>query len=232
MGILSAFPGKAKPKLQSKTVTPSESKQKITADAKFDGLDMVTVDRIPTSYVKPSATQGSKIWMPGTSDLTIPAGTYLSGDQTIAGEQNLLAENIRAGVSVFGKTGTLKPVGIEQVSTLISNYLYIPVNNPEITRPTVVLYSLEEITTLDSKGETSSFSQCVLAMKFQVGETTYQQTSYYLDSDGEHVVFHGSLSTDPNGATEVIISFTGYSIEITSTNATSVFFGEYVAIVY
>lgn len=45
---------------------------------------------------------------PGTSDQTIAAGTYLSGAQTIAGDPNLIAANIKAGVTIFGITGTYK----------------------------------------------------------------------------------------------------------------------------
>lgn len=43
---------------------------------------------------------------PGTSDQMIEAGVYLSGAQTIKGDANLLAENIKEGIELFGITGT------------------------------------------------------------------------------------------------------------------------------
>ena len=43
---------------------------------------------------------------PGTSDQIISANTYLTGAQTIKGDANLIASNIKSGVSIFGVTGT------------------------------------------------------------------------------------------------------------------------------
>lgn len=45
---------------------------------------------------------------PGTTDQTISLGQYLSGSQTIKGDKNLVAKNIKSGVSIFGVTGTLE----------------------------------------------------------------------------------------------------------------------------
>ena len=48
---------------------------------------------------------------PGASDKTIASGKYLSGTQTIKGDANLLAENIKNGISIFGVTGTYESSG-------------------------------------------------------------------------------------------------------------------------
>ena len=45
---------------------------------------------------------------PGTADQTISSGQYLSGAQTIKGDANLIAENIKKGTSIFGVIGTLE----------------------------------------------------------------------------------------------------------------------------
>lgn len=55
MAIISSFPGKSKPKLQKKTVTPSTSEQIITPDAGYDGLSKVTVSGV-TQYKKITRT--------------------------------------------------------------------------------------------------------------------------------------------------------------------------------
>lgn len=51
-------------------------------------------------------TQGEQTITPGTSDVTIPAGKYLTGVQTILGDPNCLPENIRKDVTLFGMLGT------------------------------------------------------------------------------------------------------------------------------
>jgi len=52
------------------------------------------------------ATKAAATYAPGTTDQTIASGQYLSGTQTIKGDANLKAENIKSGVSIFGVTGT------------------------------------------------------------------------------------------------------------------------------
>lgn len=95
-----------KPILQEKTITPSISSQNVTPDNGYDGLSKVTVDSIPSSYVKPTTTKGVTTYTPNTTNQTIAAGTYCSGAQTIKGDTNLIADNIKSGVSIFGVTGT------------------------------------------------------------------------------------------------------------------------------
>lgn len=51
-------------------------------------------------------TQGAKTYTPGTANQIIAAGRYLSGVQTIKGDANLKAANIKKGVTIFGVKGT------------------------------------------------------------------------------------------------------------------------------
>ena len=50
-------------------------------------------------------SQGAQTITPGTSSKTIASGRYLSGTQTIQGDTDLRASNIKNGVSIFGVTG-------------------------------------------------------------------------------------------------------------------------------
>lgn len=43
---------------------------------------------------------------PGAADQVIPAGLYLSGPQTVQGDENLSPENIRRGAALFGVEGS------------------------------------------------------------------------------------------------------------------------------
>ena len=52
------------------------------------------------------SSQAAQTITPGTSNKTIASGLYLSGTQTIAGDADLVAANIKKGVDIFGVTGT------------------------------------------------------------------------------------------------------------------------------
>lgn len=47
-------------------------------------------------------------YTPSTENQIISSGQYLSGNQTILGDENLIASNIKSGVTIFGITGTLE----------------------------------------------------------------------------------------------------------------------------
>lgn len=70
-----------------------------------------------TAYVKGSKITGTipskaaATYTPSTSNQTIASGTYLTGTQTIAGDANLVAENIKSGVSIFGIDGSYEGSG-------------------------------------------------------------------------------------------------------------------------
>lgn len=65
-------------------------------------VDQDIVVGISDSIKKAAAT-----YTPTTTDQTIAAGQYLSGAQTIEGDANLVAGNIKHGVSIFGVSGNL-----------------------------------------------------------------------------------------------------------------------------
>ena len=87
------------PQLQSKTVTPSTSQQTVGPDNGYDGLSSVQVNAI-------SPTKGAETFTPKTYNQTISSGRWLTGTQTIKGDANLVASNIKSGVSIFGVSGT------------------------------------------------------------------------------------------------------------------------------
>lgn len=62
-------------------------------------------------------TKAAATLQPGTSAVTIPAGTYCAGAQTIPAEPNFVESNIVAGVSLWGKNGTAQIPVISQDAT-------------------------------------------------------------------------------------------------------------------
>lgn len=81
--------------LTADTVTASDMLSGVTA---HDGSGAP----ITGSIVSKSATT----YTPTTADQTISSGQYLAGTQTIEGDVNLVAGNIKRGASIFGVSGT------------------------------------------------------------------------------------------------------------------------------
>lgn len=61
-------------------------------------------------------TKAAATYTPSTSNQTIASGTYLTGAQTISGDANLVAGNIKSGVSIFGVAGSLSAATVSQDS--------------------------------------------------------------------------------------------------------------------
>ena len=61
-------------------------------------------------------SQDARTITPGTSNQTIAAGRYLSGAQTIAGDADLVASNIRSGANIFGVAGSVQATGSASVN--------------------------------------------------------------------------------------------------------------------
>ncbi len=65
---------------------------------------------ILANLVKPTTRQAAKTYTPSTANQTIPAGTFLTGAATIQGDADWVESNIKKGVNMWGKTGTLSGI--------------------------------------------------------------------------------------------------------------------------
>ena len=89
-----------------------------TSDATLnDGAKMLsgnTAYANGTKYTGSISSKSAQTYTPTTSDQTISAGQYLTGTQTIKGDANLSAINIKSGVTIFGVAGSLTSATISQ----------------------------------------------------------------------------------------------------------------------
>lgn len=80
-----------------------------TSDATATAADIL---KDKTAYVNGQKVTGTitsvnaQTITPTTTDQTVNGNVFLTGAITVAGDANLLAENIKSGVTIFGVTGT------------------------------------------------------------------------------------------------------------------------------
>lgn len=79
--------------LQDKFVTPSGKIQEVVADENYDGLSKVTVDKVSSEVLSVAPTSESQSF----------SGLY--SEVNVAGDSDLLPENIKKGVNIFGVDG-------------------------------------------------------------------------------------------------------------------------------
>ena len=94
----------------SKTISVTPS---VTAGYVASG----TAGNSSVSLTASVTTKAAATITPGTSNQEIAAGTYLTGKQTISGDANLVAGNIKSGVSIFGVSGSLTSATVSKDST-------------------------------------------------------------------------------------------------------------------
>lgn len=195
--------GSSEPTLQNKTVTPTTSKQTITADNGYDGLGTVTVNAMTTatqatpsisvnssglitasstqtagyvaagtkSATKQLTTQAAQTITPTTTNKTIASGRYLTGTQTIKGDANLIAGNIKSGVSIFGVAGSYEGSGGSSGGSIET----ITVTFNSLPEPGMMIHYIDGTMSLQSASLYASSS-------YTIAKNTIFVVEYYVDS--------------------------------------------------
>lgn len=88
----------------TKSVTPTVSAGYVSSGT----AGTITISGSNTSQL---SAQAAQTITPGTTDQTIASGKYLTGTQTIKGDADLVAGNIKKDVQIFGVTGTYEGGG-------------------------------------------------------------------------------------------------------------------------
>ena len=66
---------------------------------------------------------GARTYIPTTEDQHLESGCYISGVQTIKGDANLISDNIKAGIEIFGVAGNPNVIDttVDEVNTASTN---------------------------------------------------------------------------------------------------------------
>ena len=88
-----------------------ESDGTASADVEIGTGGYIANDTYEANLSQSFPVQGAQTITPGTTNQTIASGKYLTGAQTILGDADLVAENIKKDVTIFGVTGTYEGSG-------------------------------------------------------------------------------------------------------------------------
>ena len=103
------------------TVSVNSSNGLVTA--KYTPVAGKVEDTSEKSGTLQLTTQAAQTITPGTSNKTIASGRYLTGTQTIKGDSNLTAGNIKKGVSIFGVSGSFEAAAEPVIPSTCLAYL-------------------------------------------------------------------------------------------------------------
>lgn len=138
-------------------------------------------------------TQGAKTVTPGrTAQSAVATGYYTTGDVKVAGDANLVAENIAEGVSIFGVTGThsggaetvtvqINSSGSKYIDLVNSSFEYKSINynaTIEIAKYSIVIVYAD----MYSSAKFSPSSAAILKDQIATG-TNYQYKVYQIAGD-------------------------------------------------
>lgn len=94
---------------QIKTILSDKVANSVNISVSSDGLISVAING-EDSATKQLTRQEAKTVTPSTSEQTVVlANRYTIGDIKVAGDTDLVASNIKSGVSIFGVAGTFAP---------------------------------------------------------------------------------------------------------------------------
>lgn len=190
------------------TITLTKTGVTTTPTVSAGYVSSATASTATVALTASVTTKAAATITPGTSNQTIASGTYLTGTQTISGDANLVAGNIKDGVSIFGVTGTYEGEGGGGSSILVG------------TKTATPAAAGSTITFTGLSGEPTSFA-IVSASNLATGASPFKVSGVVYD--GTNVI--GQTVTNTSNAqvtydgTNFSKSYSNGTLTVTSSSA-------------
>ena len=195
---------------KTQSVTPTVSAGYVSTGT----AGTVTVSGSATSQL---TTKGATTYTPTTTNQTIASGTYLTGAQTISGDSNLVAENIKKDVTIFGITGTAEteptlvtktvtPSAITQIVTPEDYvYLHYETTSGLSTNITVPTPDMPFPAIMEISGSGTVYNGDTVVATFTINPTIVE--AYKTEVNGQEL----SFTSDPSNRLSSIAALYGSS---------------------
>ena len=162
-----------------------------------------TAGNVSVSLTGSVTTKAAATITPGTSNQTIAAGTYLTGAQTIAGDADLVAGNIKKDVNLFNVIGTYEGEGQMVIGSYTGSGGSAGSSNPTtITTsiaPKLLLLHKEDMgSATGSAGTFILIDYAYLTTSYKTyyyGSSTSNSLSVKKSSDGKTLYLYHATST-------------------------------------
>lgn len=178
------------------------------------------------NLVKPTTRQAAKTYTPSTANQTIPAGTFLTGAATIQGDADWVPGNIKKGVNMWGKTGTLsgawgEPSNFAGISKVASGSFTLTSTSAKTnytvthglgTIPKIACFMLDtgssyEIGAVDN---TQTNIGVIIATRIQLSSNIYSVLSFATHRTNSSTYYYDLYTTHPgfytNSLSQTLIS--------------------------
>lgn len=126
-------------------------------------------------------------YTPTTTDITITSNQYLSGDQTIIGDKNLIPENIKKDITIFGVKGTAESGSSSTGETIIfdsremsSTDAIVQAYKGKVYQKMASDTNWNELASTTDYGKVGVFSSTgVYGLNHRITEASYLPAGYY-----------------------------------------------------
>lgn len=173
------------------------------------------------SATKQLSTKSATTYTPSTSNQTISSGYYLTGTQTIKGDSNLVASNIKSGVSIFGVSGSYSGESNASVGgelTAYSKYI-IRVNYAQN-------YNYVFVAAIDDLGEYSNNRHLLVHFIYNVSTGNFEDDIWYTAADDINGIMFTSLFNVSNHISVSNYGANSLEFEIDSVNISNYLFSD------